>query len=347
MIRLSMPIAEWPEQDRVMFEMLCQKGGPFDDAGPWAKLRASSIKLYTNGYSRWLQWLCDNAAGMLQQPPASRATMPRMRAWLNSLSTVSPTSRHIFFNGTLQFLRAFEPDADWSGLSRVKRQLERAAGKGNPARKQGRILSSQVLLKAALQHAGSVADADQTPLARAKRQRDGTMVALLTAMPMRHRALSALKIGTSLLVNEATITVSLPGELTKNRHPWEADVPEPVSKLMRRYLEETRPFLLSRSNKHHDMLWVCNNGDPMSYGYVGRRIPDITAAMTGIRIPPHFFRDAAATTLARMSPTDAKLIRPVMGHTSSKTAERHYIHAGTIEAARDYNKLVSNMRRGR
>lgn len=344
MIRRSMPIAEWPEQDRVLLQALHQKGGPFDDVGAWANLRASSIKLYTNGYSRWLHWLFANAADVLQEPPASRATMPLMRAWLTSLTAVGPTSQHIFFNGALQFLRASAPDIDWSELLRIKRRLERAAGRGDPARKQGRILSSQVLLNAAIELAGPISEAAPTPLARAKLQRDGTMMALLTVMPMRHRAFAALEIGKSLLVSEATATVSLPAELTKNGHPWEADVPESAYRLLRHYIQETRPFLLSRSSKSHDLLWVCSNGDPMSYSYVGQRIPNITEAMTGVRIPLHFFRDSASTTLSRMSPTSAKLIRPVMGHASSKTAERHYIHAGTIEAAHDYNKLISNMR---
>lgn len=345
MSRASMPIVLWPEQDRSMLQMLCQKSGPFDDTGPWANLRAPSIKLYTNGYGRWLQWLSENEVYMLQQPAATRATMPRMRSWITSLSTVSPTSRHMFFNGALQFLRAIAPDADWSELFKAKRRLERAAGKGDPARKHGRVLSSQVLLKAALQLAGPISDAAPTPLARAKHQRDGTMMALLTAMPMRHCALAELEIGQSVLVEERAITVSLSGDLTKNRHPWEGDIPEPVSSLVRRYLGDARPFLLSRSDKDHNMLWVCNNGDPMSYSYVGRKIPAITAALTGVRIPPHFFRDAAATTLARISPREAKLIRPVLGHASSRTAERHYIQAGTIEAARDYHMLVSKMRR--
>lgn len=346
MIRRSMPISEWPEQDRVTLQALCQKGGPFDDVGAWAGLRASSIKLYTNGYSRWLHWLFENAPDALKEPPAFRATMPLMRAWLTSLAAVGPTSQHIFFNGALLFLRASAPDADWSDLLRIKRRLERAAGRGDPARKQGRILSSQVLLNAAIELAGPISEAAPTPLARAKLQRDGTMMALLTVMPMRHRALTELELGESVLVSAGAVTVSLPPDLTKNGRTWEADILEPVCNLVRRYLTDARAFLLSRSQKQHGRLWVCNNGDPMSYSYVGQKVPKITSALTSIRIPPHFFRDSASTTLSRMSPTSAKLIRPVMGHASSKTAERHYIHAGTIEAAHDYNKLIRNMRKG-
>lgn len=346
-MRMSLPVTEWPEQDHLMLESLLQKGGPFDDRGAFADLRSSSIQLYTMCYARWLQWLCRNAPETLQDPPISRATLVRMQDWLKSLDDVAPTSRKMFFTGALQVLKAVAPEADWAAHTRQKNRLTQAAGRGDPKRKQGRILSSRVLLRGAMAHAAKSDDEALTPLARAKYQRDGAMVALLTVMPMRHKALTGLRIRHSLLVTATTIIVSLPHELTKNGQPWEADVPEPVATLLRRYLTEARLFLLTRSGKCHDYLWACNNGDPMSYSYIGRKIPDVTLALTGKAIPPHFFRDCAATTLTRTSPNDAKLIRSVLGHANFKTAEQHYIHAGTLEASRDYTKLINNIKRDR
>jgi len=61
-------------------------------------------------------------------------------------------------------------------------------------------------------------------------------------------------------------------------------------------------------------------------------------------IPAHFSRDAAATTLARLSPESARLIQPVLAHSSVTTAERHYIHAQTIDAGRDYASLVQRLK---
>ena len=77
------------------------------------------------------------------------------------------------------------------------------------------------------------------------------------------------------------------------------------------------------------------------------RFGSITKRLTGVRVPPHFFRDAAATTLARMSPEAARLIRPILAHSGFRTAERHYIHARGIEAGRDYSALVARLRKGR
>ena len=61
-------------------------------------------------------------------------------------------------------------------------------------------------------------------------------------------------------------------------------------------------------------------------------------------MPPHFFRDAAATTLAQISPESARLIRPILAHSGFGTAERHYIHAGSIEAGRDYAAVIRRMK---
>ena len=104
---------------------------------------------------------------------------------------------------------------------------------------------------------------------------------------------------------------------------------------------------MSRREYRHDALWVGMAGVPMSYSYIGRRIPDITRRLTGVNIPPHFFRDAAATPLVRTSPQAARVIAPVLGHADHRTAERHYIQAGSIEAGRDYADMLRWLRRQR
>ena len=61
-------------------------------------------------------------------------------------------------------------------------------------------------------------------------------------------------------------------------------------------------------------------------------------------MPPHSFRDAAATTSSRASSDAARLIRPVLAHATYATAERHYIHAQGIEAGRDYAALLARLK---
>ena len=343
--RMSMPITEWPAADRALLEALRQTGGLFDDPGELAHLRLSSMLILTRPWGRFLEWLRLNEPAALAEPPVGRTTLPRLRAWVKAEDDLRPSSRLMFFNGVLRLLCAAAPDEDWSAYRRVKAGLEWLAGRGDPSRKAGRILDSRVLLEAALRHAGPELDLEPTALQRAKRLRDAAMVALLAMMPIRHRAFAALQLGVSVMVDARGLTIILSDELTKSARHWEADIPEPAAGLLRRYLSEARPFLLARRGKQHEMVWACDNGDPMSYSYVGRRVPQITEALTGVPIPPHFFRDAAATTLARSSRQAAQLIRPVLGNATTRTSERHYIHAGTIEASRDFATLLRQLKK--
>ena len=341
---LILPLDDWPAADRAMWAALRQNGGPFDDPGALAHLREASVGTLQNCYGRWLEWLRRTEPAALAEPPAARATLPRLRLWLAALEHTAPMSRLMFVEGVLRVLTAAAPEADWTAHRRVLAHLKHAAGRGDPARKAGRVLSSRVLLDAGVRHATTDADAATTPLRRASRRRNGTLVAFLAMMPMRRRALAGLSLRHSLLLDADRMTVALPEDLTKSGVPWEADVPEPAAGLMRRYLAETRPFLLQRGRQSHDIVWVTDDGRPFDGNYLGLKIAGITEALTGVRVPPHFFRDAAATTLTRASPGDARLIRPVLAHAGFGTAERHYIHAGSIEAGREHAAVLRRLR---
>lgn len=344
---LVLPLSEWPKQDRVMWADLTRQGGPFDDVGALAHLRDTSLLTLERRYARWLCWLTTHEPTAIALQPASRATLPRLSAWLDDLQHTKPMTQLMFVDGVLRILRAAAPEADWTAQLRLKASLKRAAGNGDRDRKAGRILSSDVLLRAGITMATKHANAAGTSLQSMKHLRDGTMIALLALMPMRRRAFASLRIGHSVLVADDEILIALPAELTKSGQPWEAVVPNQIDPLLRRYLTEARPMFMARGNQNHDILWVGERGTVFNSNYLGSRIAECTKKLTGVRVPPHFFRDAAATTLARLSPQSAKLIRPVLAHSGFGTAERHYIHAQTIEAGRDYATLVSKLKKGR
>jgi integrase/recombinase XerD len=343
---LVLPCQDWPAADRTMWDALLVEAGPLDGNGALSHLRATSRKTLQLRYGRWLTWLITRDQEALALPPVERATLPRLQAWLADLAHTAPMSQLMFVDGVLRILRAADPGRDWTKQRRLNAVLKAAAGRGDPARKAGRVLSSQVLLEAGLNHAGPHADAATTPLEAMKRRRDGAMIALLALMPMRRRAFQGLTLGQSILVTQEEIIICLPEELTKTGVPWEAVVPRQVEPLLRHYITIVRPWLMARGQKRHDQLWVCKKGEPVGENFMTQRIATVTLAITGKRIPPHFFRDAAATTLARISPESARLIRPVLAHSGSRTAERHYIHARTIEAGRDYAGLIKALKKG-
>jgi integrase len=171
------------------------------------------------------------------------------------------------------------------------------------------------------------------------------MIALLTLMPLRSSTFRRLELGRTVHVTDDGIEIDVPGEMMKSGVAWEARVPDAIVPMLRHYLEEVRPWLLKRRRKAHDFLWVTRAGDPFTTGFICARIARAVMETIGVRVPPHFFRDAAATTVVRHSVESAGLVRPLLAHSSSETADKHYIHAGSIEAGRDYAQLIRNKRR--
>ncbi|SEL92823.1 Phage integrase family protein [Roseivivax marinus] len=341
---MSRPKVMWPEADREMFETLFTTGGPLDARGPLAHVRSTTRKSLAGRYAQWLSWLYRAAPDALRSPPVERSAMDRMTDWLNDREDLAPMSRLALFDAILQVLSAAHPHLDWNDHKALRARLRRAAGHGTQARKQGRILSSRVLLDAGLRVSETAAALPAGRMARAIGLRDGAMIALLALLPMRRHALAGLQIGPSVFVSETRITIALPELLVKSGRPWETEAPEPCLSVLRRYLDDGRPVLAARGAGDDPHLWLDRSGKGLSYDYIGPRIASVTERVLGKRIPPHFFRDAAATTLARMSPESTKLIRPILGHSSDRTAERHYNHARSIEAGRSYAALVAHLK---
>lgn len=337
---LIMPTPDWPAQDKALWDSLTQQGNPFEDHGALAHLRDTSKETLVNRYGRWLEWLRRHEPEALREPPCARVTPERLRAWQRALDHTARMTQLMFVDGVLRVVIAADPERDWSRQKHLLAALNRLAKGGDPERKRGRILSSRVLLDAGMALAGPQAEATANDLQRALKQRDGAM------MPMRLRALSSLEIGTSLRVSLATISIVLSEDMTKTGMPWEADVPEPAATALRRYLDCARPFLMARGRQRHQHLWVEKKGAPLKQVSIRHRIAETTLAQTGIRIPAHFFRDAAATTLARENSDAAQLIRPILAHSGFETAEKHYyIQAQALDASRAYMDVLHGLRK--
>ena len=340
----SLAMADWPVADREMWAALFAQGGPLDDRGPLSGLRETSRTALREHYAKWLHWIRQTAPDLSKTDPAARVTAERFGAWMGGRSDLAPMSRFMMVSAVLRLVTAHAPHRDWSRERRLHDHLGREAKRNYGGRKTGRILSSGVLFDAGQETVLASKAPDETPLGYAKRRRDGALVAFLALLPMRARALCELALGASLLVDGRAMQVSLSPVMTKNGQPWEAPVPDILVPVLRDYLEKVRPWLMARRGARHGYVWVNDKGGPYEPNHLGNRVSRMTERLVGVRVPPHFFRDAAATTLARSSPADARLIRPLLGHLSFETAERHYVRAQHIETGRDYAAVLSRIR---
>ena len=71
----------------------------------------------------------------------------------------------------------------------------------------------------------------------------------------------------------------------------------------------------------------------------------MTRRLFGKAIPPHRFRHSAATSIATASPELARIIRPLLAHTSNHTGEAYYNRARMMEASRRHGDALDALRR--
>ena len=67
----------------------------------------------------------------------------------------------------------------------------------------------------------------------------------------------------------------------------------------------------------------------------------------GVSLPPHWFRDAAATTIAVEDPKHVGDAHLVLGHASLTTTERFYNQARSLEASRRHQAMLADLRASR
>jgi site-specific recombinase XerD len=87
---------------------------------------------------------------------------------------------------------------------------------------------------------------------------------------------------------------------------------------LERYLQHYRIILLTGANRRPpaetDALWVSETATPMAVISIHNRFRRHTVAASGVAVPPHLFRDSAATAIATDGPAHVRAIMPILGH---------------------------------
>ena len=133
----------------------------------------------------------------------------------------------------------------------------------------------------------------------------------------------------------------------KGKRPFQAHLPTNLQQALERYLDYYRPILLQGEDWHardHVELWVSEVGTPMAERSIHGRICKHTRKALGRAIPPHYFRDAGATTYAEHAPSKAREIKHLLAHATHDIAEQHYIHAQAINASRRHAAMLEDLR---
>lgn len=341
--RRCLPVAEWPAKDSRAWEMALADGDLLNDAGPAAHWRQGTRDRVAQSYGRCLGYLefigrLDRAAG-----PADRVARDSVIAYAMQLrQQCASVTVHGYVLNLERALSVMAPDVDWDWLRRLAARLKARA---RPTRdKRRRVVPAEVLDDLGRRLMDSAIESKNPRLAhQAVRFRDGLMIALLIARPLRLRSFAGLAIGRHLVPADGGYRIVLAPADTKNGRPYEAPVPDWLVHFVDIYLTRFRPILLGE--RCSDRLWISAGGADMSGPSLYHRLRNVTARELGRPINPHLFRDCATTSLAIDDPAHIHAMQPLLGHSSMRTSEMHYNQAKAIEASRLHQALIVTKRR--
>lgn len=343
-MRAKLPFASWPDADQKLWIELTTRGHPLDPEGALSHLRLSTLHNTQVAYGRWLFWLKHAEPSALSEPPLPRITDRRVSAWMDACAPLAAYSRKMYLDEIIRVLKAGNAELPVHRLRRLRKLLNTEAQTTAGGRKIGRIPSSIDLIHTAADYAETGVDAAPSAFERTRRLRDSAMIAFLATMPIRRRNFAALELGRTISIGVDFVEVTLPPDEVKNARGLVFTLQEPAAALLRRYVAEARPFLAARNPQPTEFLWLADTGRPYALNYLTTRISQLTERLVGVKVPPHFFRDAVATTLTRASPELARGVPALLGHSNSRTSERHYNHARMVETGREFGDILKTIR---
>ena len=335
----SLPFRNWPEVDRVLWESLTRRAGPFDPEGALSQLRPASLETVRHGYGSFLKHASDVGVDLQLVAPPERARLNVLRSYVASLHGLSTRTKFGYFSALQKVLACGYPDRDWRDLQSATRNFAYLAQHSETTRHKFAVLHTPDLIRLAGALEAASAKCNDSQL-QAEAVRDSLMILLLAHYPLRLKNFARLEIGVSIIAQGDVFNIALPGSEMKAHRPLSLTLSTEVSTKVHQYIANVRPLFPGGENRTSGRLWLRFTYGVWEKAAIGHHISRLTERGLGIRITPHLFRHAAANTIADTAGADGRIIRPLLGHVSDATAQRYYILADQINASRQYQRVV-------
>lgn len=356
------PILDWPIAHQEAWNSAFKKHGLFAKPNAAIKWRKHSIDKTRKGYGVWLHWSLTRsvlAADVIANSrPEELVTRDHVQAFvddlINSASPMTVYNRVQELYDTIVNITPHLPKAHWAWLRAAWQNLRNDAV---PVRNkllrlkeadQLEILGLKLMREAeAAPKRNHRRREGLTDIQRALMYRDGLMIALLIRRPFRIKNFYSLSIGTNFLIEDAGISFAFQAIEMKGKRSMAVPFPANLLPHLKRYIEHYRPILLTASAKAKgepiDALWISRDGTALTQGPVRVAIYNRTEKEFGVRIPPHWFRDSAVTTLIRDKPESAKITGAILGHADHNIVQKHYNQSQMIHASRRHFENICNL----
>ena len=325
-------VVDWPDADRLAWERAIQPGDPFTDAGGGAHWRPATRKSYRGAYGRWLAFLGRRSWLINQESLASRIRRERVVAYVEELEDrLKPVSVWSYLLGLHNAVYRMVPNGNWSWLRDIVNRLHGRTSFGTVTASDLVPIDDLYRLGLELMRTAEKVPS-RRPLRDCVRYRDGLMLAMAAASLVRLGNFAQLRVDETILQTPEGFALNFPPEVVKNRQPIEGPLPGTLTPFLERYLDHHRPRLLG--GRLADDLWISAEGRTMAPHHIGQRIAKLTCRHLGKQVPLQRFRHCAATTIATASPELARIIRPLLAHTTNRTGEIYYNRARMMDASR-------------
>ncbi len=334
---------EWPEPDRAAWQRAIRVGHLRVRGGLAAKWREPTRRKVISAYGRYLtflerhDWLSD-ANG-----PGDRVTIDRIEAYLKELEQqdVAPLTVRGLILDLAELLRVTAPGFDAKWLYDLQSDI---AADAEPRRdKRAKLRHPQELLALGLR------TTKEAPHRRYREKdhwlaewRDGLMLAILAARPLRLRTFAAIRIGVELRRADTHYELAIGADALKTGGYYDASLPAALSPLIERYIGEIRPALLR--GRESDKLWLTTKGSDMTAYMIYIRLRELTLRELGVAINVHMLRDCMITAIASDDPANIMMGMPMLQHRSPGTMTKHYNQAKQVEAASRCQNTILDLR---
>jgi site-specific recombinase XerD len=234
------------------------------------------------------------------------------------------------------------PERDRAWLQQVVNRLHRRATTAKPS--INRIVPTRSLWKAGIKLMVEAHKADGlSPLLKASRYRDGLMLALQAARPLRLTNLTSLDVDRHLKRVGNAYVVAFEANDMKNHSPFEIVMPTALTPRIDVYLMIYRLVLLEGNES--SALWITKQGRAMRPFSVHHRVTRLTRRIFGRAMSVHRFRHASATAIAVERPEMVGMAMALLGHRQFSTTDRYYIIGQSLAASRAHNSLIEDLKR--
>jgi integrase len=334
----SLPIAEWPiAYQRAWAEAYrpgtrLKRGG---SASRFAQVSRDDFARRIGAYFGFLQ-----RTGHLDQNAAVAALVTPVHVE-RYLAELNARVRSVTAWNCIYKLRMaaqiLDPKVDFSWLAEIEKDLALIM---QPRSKFDRLVLAERLVEAGLILVTEAGLLGKRPFEQAKGIRNGFLIALLAACPVRIKNYAALEIGDTFKEAHGGWWITLPSESTKMGGAEERPVPDYLYRAIDLYLKRARPALIG-SRPASNSLWISlRTGQRYTTKNLGTLISKITFETLGVDVSPHLFRTAAATTAALYGGENPHLASAVLNHSDSRVTYDHYIRSSTVSAAQQYAEII-------